>query len=114
MTDTNPRPLLAHAHEEADAYLMGKVLGGAMEPEVAKGLRTAGFTVATRTLSHLRTRDGMSEQAIVDSFQRQLDTAREAGDEQRVIVAGFTLAVWDGLRADLAEYLSNAGPEVQR
>lgn len=114
MTETNVRPLLAKAHEAADAYLMRKVMGGSMEPGMAKDMATTGFTAATRTLSILRTRDGLSEQAIVDGFQRQLDSAREAGDEQRVIAAEFTLAVWDGMRADLADYLRSAGAEAQR
>jgi hypothetical protein len=108
MTEINDRPLLAKAREAADEYLMRKVMDGSMEPGMAKDMATAGFTAATRTLSMLRTRDGVSERAIVDGFQRQLDRAREAGDEQRVIAAEFTLAVWDGLRADLAEYLSGA------
>ncbi|WP_030248303.1 hypothetical protein [Streptomyces sp. NRRL S-455] len=114
MTDMNPRPLLAHAHEEADAYLMRKAMEGSMTPGVAKDMATTGFTAVTRTLSYLRTRDGLSEQAIVDSFQRQLGKAREAGDEQRVIAAEFTLAVWDGMQRDLAEYLRDAGAEAQR
>jgi hypothetical protein len=108
MTDTNPRPLLAHAHEEADAYLMRKVLSGDIEPEVAKGLRTDGFLVATRTLSDLRNRDGLSAQAITDAFQRRLDRAHANHDGRSIVAAEFALAVWDGMQRDLAEYLSGA------
>jgi hypothetical protein len=106
---TNPRPLLAHAHEAADAYLMRKVMDGAMEPDVAKGMATDGFLVATRTLSDLRNRDGLSAQAITDAFQRRLDRAQTARDDRSVIAAEFALAVWGGMQRDLAEYLSNAG-----
>lgn len=109
MTDTNARPLLAEARKAADAYLMRKVMNDGMDVGVASDLATAGFTAATRTLSILRTRDGLSEDAITSAFQRQLDTAREAGDEQRIIAAEYTLAIWDGMRRDLAAYLSNAG-----
>ncbi|WP_086559931.1 hypothetical protein [Streptomyces africanus] len=108
MTDTNPRPMLANAHEAAEEYLMRKVAAGDMEPDVAKALATTGFTAATRILSELR-KQGVGEQSITESFQRQLDRARADGDVQRVIAAEFTLAVWDGMQRDLAEYLSNAG-----
>ncbi|MFD8226892.1 hypothetical protein ACFV16_22275 [Streptomyces massasporeus] len=106
---TNPRPLLAHAHEAADEYLMRKVMDGSMEPGVAKGMATNGFLVTTRILSELRTRDGLSEQAITDAFQSRLDRARTHWDVRSVIAAEFALAVWDGMQRDLAEYLRSVG-----
>lgn len=108
MTDTNPRPTLANAREAADGYLMRQVMDGSMTPDVAKGLATDGFRVATRILSGLR-REGVSEQCITDSFQAKLDEARAAGDVQRVISAEYTLAIWDGMLADLAAYLRTTG-----
>lgn len=105
MANLNTHTILAHAREAADELLMRKVMDGSMTPDVAKGLATTGFTAATRTLSTLRTRDGLSEQAIADGFQRQLDQAEAAGDVQRAIAAEFTLAVWGGMRADLAAWL---------
>jgi hypothetical protein len=113
MTDTNPRPMLANAHEAADTYLMRQTLDNGMAPDVAKAMATDGFTVATRTLSELR-KQGVGEQSITDAFRRQLDRARETGDVQRVIAAEFTLAVWGGMQRDLAAYLSSAGTETQR
>jgi phage-related tail fiber protein len=109
MTDINARSILANARRAADEYLARKVADGEMTSDVAKDMRTVGFTAATRTLSTLRSRNGMGEQAIADAFQKQLDAARAADDTQRVIAAEFTLAVWDGLRADLAEYLGATG-----
>lgn len=108
MHDTNSRPMLTNAHEEADAYLMRKVAAGDMEPDVAKALATTGFIAATRILSELR-KQGVGEQSIAESFQRQLDRARRDDDVQRVIAAEFTLAVWDGMQRDLAAYLRSTG-----
>jgi hypothetical protein len=112
MTDTNPRPLLANAHEAAEDYLMRKVAAGDVASDVAKDMVTTGFTVATRILSELRTRDGLSEDAITSAFQRRLDRARAVGDHQRVIAAEFTLAVWDGMQRDLAAYLNHPSVEL--
>jgi hypothetical protein len=109
MTDLNTHSVLANAREAADEYLARKVADGTMAPDVAADLATIGFTVATRTLSYMRTRDGLSEQAITDGFQRQLDTARAAGDVQRVIAAGYTLAIWGGMQRDLAAWLGATG-----
>lgn len=111
MTDTNPRPLLAKACEAADDYLMGKVADGSLSPAVAEGLATAGFTVATRILADLRARDGLSETAITESFQRRLDEARATGDVQRAVSAEYTLAIWAGMQEDLADFLSSVGAE---
>lgn len=108
MHDTNPRPMLANAHEAAEEYLMSKVVAGDMAPGVAKAMATDGFTAVTRALSELR-KEGVSEQCITESFQRQLDRARADGDTQRVISAEFTLAVWDGMQRDLAAYLRATG-----
>lgn len=105
MTDLTDRPVLANARRAADELLMRKVFDGTLTAEAADGLATTGFRAATRTLSLLRTRDGVSEQAITDGFQRQLDAAREAGNEQSALAAEYTLAVWGGMRADLAAWL---------
>lgn len=110
MNDTaNHRPMLAHAREAADEYLTSKVTDGSMTPEAAQDMAATGFTVTTRILADLRARDGLSEQAIVDAFEKRLDKARAAGDEQRITAAEFALAVWDGMRRDLADYLSGTG-----
>lgn len=109
MTDTYDRPTLRHAREAADGYLLHKAVDDGMAPGVAQNMATVGFATAARTLSTLRTRDGLSEDAIERGFQRKLDEARAAGDEQRVIAAEFTLAIWGGLRRDLADYLGTAG-----
>ena len=114
MPDTDARPMLAEARQAADSYLLHKVVDDGMPSDAAERMASTGFSVVTRTLSILRTRDGLSEQAIADAFQRRLDEAREAGDEQRVISAEYTLAIWDGMRRDLAAYLSGAGTETQR
>jgi hypothetical protein len=111
MTDTNPRPVLARAYEAADEMLARRVADGSLSPEAALDMRALGFTTTTRILSDLRVRDGMSEQAITDAFQARLDKAEDDGDPQRAIAAEFALAVWDGMRRDLANYLSSAGTE---
>lgn len=111
MNDTNHRPMLAHAREAADALLARRITDGSMTPEAARDMATTGFTVTTRILADLRARDGLSEQAIVDAFEARLDKARAAGDEQRITAAEFALAVWDGMRRDLAAYLSGTGME---
>lgn len=95
-------------HEAAEEYLLRQTLDNGMAPGVAKALATEGFTAATRTLSELR-KQGVSEDVITESFQRQLDRARADGDTQRVISAEFTLAVWDGMQRDLAAYLRATG-----
>ncbi|MER7487974.1 hypothetical protein ABTY20_19110 [Streptomyces sp. NPDC126497] len=109
MRDTDTRSLLAEARRAADDYLMRKAMDGVLEPDVAENMAGLGFTVATRTLSTMRTQDGLSEDAIERGFQRKLDAARAAGDTQRVIAAEFTLAVWGGMRRDLAAYLARVG-----
>lgn len=108
MTDTNPRPLLANAHEAAEEYLTRKVVAGDMALEVADGLATAGFLAATRTLSALR-KDGVGADKITAAFERQRARGYADQDTHRIVAAEFTLAVWDGMQRDLAEYLSNAG-----
>lgn len=109
MNDTDHRPMLAHAREAADALLARWVIDGSMTPEAARDMATTGFTVTTRILADLRARDGLSEQDIVDAFEARLVKARAAGDEQRITAAEFALAVWDGMRRDLAAYLSGTG-----
>lgn len=109
MNSTDDRPLLAEARKAGDDFLAGMLADGRLSVEAASGLATTGFTVTTRILADLRARDGLSEQAIVDAFERRLDQARRAGDTQRVISAGYTLAVWDGMQRDLAAYLRDVG-----
>jgi hypothetical protein len=109
MTDTHDRPMLRNAREAADSYLLHKVVDDGMASGVAQNMATVGFATAARTLSTLRTRDGLSEDAIEQGFRRKLAEARAAGDEQRVIAAEYTLAIWGGLRTDLAAYLGSVG-----
>lgn len=108
---TEARPMLAHAREAAEELLMRKVAEGAIAPDTALDMGTTGFNVTTRVLADLR-RQGVSEQCIVESFQRKPEKALEAGDGKRVTAAEFTLAVWDGMQRDLAEYL-RATPETR-
>ena len=109
MNDTNHRPTLAHARAAADELLMRWVADGSMNPGVARGMAATGFTVTTRILADLRARDGLSEQDIVDAFEARLDKARAEGLERSAVAAEFALAVWDGMRRDLAAYLSGTG-----
>lgn len=106
--NTDDRPLLAEARKAADSYLLHKVVDDGMPTDVSQRLATTGFTAATRILSALR-KNGVGEDVITDRFQWQRDAARAAGDEQRVIAAEYTLAVWGGMRRDLAAYLHSTG-----
>lgn len=109
MTDTHDRPLLAEARKAADSYLLHKVVDDGMALDVSQRLATTGFTTATRILSALRTQNGLSEDTITDRFEWQRRAAHAANDEQRVIAAEYTLAIWDGMRRDLATYLAVTG-----
>lgn len=99
-----PRPSLAHAREAADGLLLRKVTDGEMTVDAAAGMAATGFTVATRVLADLR-RQGVSAERITDSFRRKVEQAKAAGDNRAVLAGEFTLAVWDGMQADLAAYL---------
>lgn len=107
--NTDDHPLLTGARKAADDYLMRKAMDGSLAPDVARDMAVVGFTVATRTLSTMRTQDGLSEDAIERGFQRKLNQARAAGDVRRIIAAEYTLAIWGGLRRDLATYLAGTG-----
>jgi hypothetical protein len=109
MHDTDTRPLLAEARRAADDYLLHKVVDNGMALDVSQRLATTGFTTAVRILSALRTQNGLSEDTITDRFEWQLKAAHTAGDAQRVIAAEYTLAIWDGMRRDLAAYLARVG-----
>jgi hypothetical protein len=105
MNDNALRPALAHAREAADEFLMRKVADGSMDPRVAKDLALTGFTATTRTLSHMRVKGGMSEADITAAYRGQLNKARRTGDAGHALAAEFTLAVWGGMLADLADWL---------
>ena len=109
MTDTEPRPALTHAHRAAEELLARKVADGSMTESTALDMASVGFTVATRVLADLRRSQGLSERAITDAFQARLDKAEAAHDVRSAISAEFALAVWDGMRRDLAEWMKAAG-----
>lgn len=105
MTDS-PKPTLTKAFWAANRLVMGKIMDGAMSKQDADELMSGGFTLAVRTLADLRTREGLSEQDITDGFERQIAKAKETGDGVALLTAEFTLAVWGGMRDDLADYLA--------
>lgn len=113
MHNTNSRPLLAKAREAADAYLLRKVADGSMQPETAEGLATIGFTATTRVLSALRM-DGLGEEQITAAYQRQLTAAQADNDSRRIVAAEYSLAIWGGMLADLADYLRGTGEVTNR
>lgn len=106
MTDTEPRPALAHAHRAAEEMLARKVADDSLTQSAALDMATTGFTVTTRVLADLRRSQGLSERAITESFQARLDKAEAAGDTRSAVAAEFALAVWDGMQRDLAEWMA--------
>lgn len=111
--DINARPLLANARQAADDYLMRKVADGSMQPETAAGLAGLGFSATSRILSELRT-SGLGEEQITAAYGRQLAEAKADNDGRRIVAAEFSLAIWGGMLADLADYLRGTGTEAQR
>lgn len=101
---------LTQARKAADEILERMVTDGTMTADVARVMATEGFRSAARVLSELR-RTGVSAEYITEAFGRQLHRGQEAGDQQAVNAAEFTLAVWGGMLADLAEYLKGNGAQ---
>lgn len=101
---------LTQARKAADEILERMVRSRTMTADVAAAMATAGFRSATRVLSELRT-SGVSAECITESFARQLRRGQDAGDQQAVNAAEFTLAVWGGMLADLSEYLKGNGAQ---
>ncbi|MFH8805287.1 hypothetical protein ACH4F6_38060 [Streptomyces sp. NPDC017936] len=111
MNDATARPLLAEAREAADTYLAGMLKDGRLTEEAAAGLATMGFTVTTRVLADMRTRDGLNPQAITGAWKRRLDQARREHDARGTVAAGYALAIWDGMQRDLAAFLRETEAE---
>lgn len=95
---------LTRARKAADELLERMVADGVMTADTAQAMATVGFLSATRVLSELRM-SGVSVECITESFGRQLIQSRASGDQQAVNAAEFTLAVWGGMLADLAEWM---------
>lgn len=89
------------AREAAETLLARKVSEGSVTPDLAHALATAGLSSAIGFLTQML-RSGLCAEHITDAYQYQLAAGRAAGDEGCILAAEFTLAVWDGLRADIA------------
>jgi hypothetical protein len=98
------RPVLPHARQAADDLLSRLVTDGVMTPRTAAAMRTDGFRVATKNLSELR-KSGLHPACVTALYEGQLAAGRAAGNQRCVNSAEFTLAVWDGMQRDLAEWL---------
>lgn len=105
MTDST-KPTLTKAFWAANRLVMRRLWDGSLNERDADELMSGGFTLAVRTLADLRTREGLAEQDITDGFERQVAKAKETGDGVALLTAEFTLAVWGGMRDDLADYLA--------
>lgn len=102
------KPELNHAREAAAQYL-ARAMDGGMSAEAALCLGSAGFDVAVRALALMRRDHGVSPEGVVAAYEERRDRAIVDEDVQRRIAAEFTLAVWDGMQRDLAEWMAGAG-----
>jgi ABC-type molybdate transport system ATPase subunit len=99
------QPALTHAREAADAVLLRHVTDGRLGVDAACEMSGVGFNGVVNMLAGLR-RDGVPETRITELIRVRLERAEMAGDVQRRIGAELMLAVWDGMRRDLADFLN--------